>query len=115
MSRAPKRFDEQTDYDLRASVMLIPSEFGGRRHPFEPHFLGQFSWQLADVPRRDWDAIYWFDQPDRVADGQRVECRIWICRHLKMLANGEFPVGRQFAIREGRKIVGIGVIEESRL
>ena len=110
----PQSFDECSEYDLLTTVFLIPTEFGGRKGAGYSGYRGQFYWHINGVPWQDWDAHYWF-KDEGIEPGNATKCKIQLSDHLKSYSKGNFPRGKQFGIREGATIVGVGIIEECRL
>ena len=108
------KYDTETDYDLIAKVLLIPEEFGGRSRPVASGYRGQFFWRINHVPTTDWDATYFF-QDDPVGPGEATLAKVSISQNLKKASQGNFPIGMQFCIREGRRVVATAVIIENRL
>lgn len=108
------KYDHETEFDLLAKVYLIPEEFGGRRSPVCSGYRGQFFWHINGVVCSDWDAHYCF-QDDPVAPGQNTLVKIRISPNLKEASQGDFPLGRQFCLREGSRVVATAVILENKL
>jgi translation elongation factor EF-Tu-like GTPase len=107
-------FQSLQDYDLLTKVFLVNTEFGGRSGPVLDQYRGQFFWHINNESCTDWDAIYYFEN-GQVQPGDSALCKILLSENVKRYSNGAFPVGRQFAIREGAKVVALGVIEESKV
>jgi len=108
------KYSDQTNYDLLAKIHLTPKGFGGRNKPVYNGYRGQFFWHINDVACKDWDAVYVFlDEP--FGPGETTFVKVWISESLKTASRGDFPIGRQFCIREGINVVGTAVILENRL
>lgn len=109
-----KNYDEIENFDLLANVYLIETEFGGRQSAVHDGYRGQFFWHINDVKGTDWDASYFFES-GMINLGHKSNCKILLSDNVKKVSKGVFPVGRQFGIREGSKIIGVGVILQSRV
>jgi translation elongation factor EF-Tu-like GTPase len=107
-------FQNLQNYDLLTKVFLVSTEFGGRSGPVLDQYRGQFFWHINGESCADWDAIYYFKN-GKVQPGDSALCKIILSENVKKYSNGSFPVGRQFAIREGAKVVALGIIEESKV
>ncbi|GLS28103.1 hypothetical protein [Marinibactrum halimedae] len=97
------------DFHLEANVYLIETEFGGRSSAVFDGYCGQFFWHINDVDSTDWDAHYIFES-GQVHPGQCAACKIVLSPNLLKCSKGRFPIGQQFGIREGSKIIGVGTI-----
>ncbi len=82
----------------RAEIVLLKSEEGGRRTPCRSGYMPQLYFGATDVPGRLQlaDAV--------LAPGDRAEVEIELGRPVA------FEVGMRFAMRDGHKTVGAGVI-----
>ena len=109
-----KNYEELNDYDLFAKVYLIKTEFGGRQGEVFDGYRGQFFWHINDIDCSDWDAEYFFVQGS-VSPGEESMCKIRLSENVKKYSNGVFPVEQQFGIREGARIIAVGVILESKV
>jgi translation elongation factor EF-Tu-like GTPase len=107
-------YDELEEFDLLARVYLIETEFGGRQGAVYDGYRGQFFWHINDVNCSDWDASYIFES-GMVNPGQESNCKVLLSENLKKYSKGVFPTERQFGIREGSKIIGVGVIIRNRV
>ena len=107
------KYDELTDYDLLTKVELVKTEFSGRETPVFDGYRGQFFWHINDEPCTDWLAEYFFEHGE-LHPGSSSRCKIRLAGTIKDLAGGNFPVGNQFAIREGSRIVAVGKILENK-
>ncbi|MEW8300240.1 MAG: hypothetical protein AB2712_15495 [Candidatus Thiodiazotropha sp.] len=107
-------YDNLEDYDLLAKVCLTKTEFGGRQGAVLDGYRGQFFWHINDVNCSDWDAEYFFVNGS-VTPGEESRCKIRLSENVKKYSNGVFPVDQQFGIREGSKIIAVGVILESKV
>lgn len=108
------KYEELTEYDLLTKVCSIKTEFGGRENSILDGYRGQFFWHINDVNCSDWDASYIFENGS-VNLGDEARCKILLSENVKKYSKGVFLVGRQFAIREGSKIVAVGLILESKV
>ena len=106
-----ENFDDLESFDLLAVVALIKNDFGGRKTPVIDGYRGQFFWHINHVSGTDWDASYYFEKGS-LAPGNDALCKIKLSPFLKETSDFNFPIGRQFGIREGSKIIGTGVIKE---
>jgi len=106
------KYDELTEYDLIAKVELVKTEFSGRETPVFDGYRGQFFWHINNEPCSDWLAEYFFEHGE-LHPGSSSRCKIRLAGTIKDLAGGDFPVGNQFAIREGSRIVAVGKILEN--
>lgn len=109
-----KGFSELEDFDLLANVYLIETEFGGRQSAVKDGYRGQFFWHINHINCNDWDASYVFEVGS-VSPGNSTNCKILLSDGVKKYAKGNFPTQRQFGIREGSRIIAVGVIIESRV
>ena len=107
-----KNYSELNEFDLLAKVHLIKTEFGGRQGKVLNGYRGQFFWHINDVNCCDWDAEYYFEH-GHVNPGEESLCKVRLSENVKKYSKGIFPVERQFGIREGSKIIAVGVILES--
>jgi translation elongation factor EF-Tu-like GTPase len=105
-------YHELINYDLLAKVYLVTTEFGGRAGPVLDKYRGQFFWHVNNESCTDWDAIYFFEN-GQLQPGSSSLCKVLLSENVKNYSNGSFPVGRQFGIREGAKVVGLGIIQDS--
>jgi translation elongation factor EF-Tu-like GTPase len=94
---------------VEAEIRYLTTEEGGRRGPVASGYRGQFHYE-----GEDHDGIQSF--PDFPAGefiplGQPVRALIWLPdERWKDYHSRRIHVGTRFQIREGRKIVGRGVI-----
>lgn len=107
-------FDEFENFDLLASVKLIESKFGGRKSPVFDGYRGQFFWHINHIQNADWDAVYVFPS-GQVSPGEEAECKIVLSGNLKSAAGGNFKINDQFCIREGSKVIAVGIILHSNI
>ena len=107
-----KTYSELEEFDLLAKVEIIKPEMCGRSSAIFDGYRGQFFWYINDVNGTDWLASYTFEQ-GKIEPGEQGLCKVVLAGHVKEAANNNFPVGAQFAIREGSKIVAIGKILEN--
>ena len=109
------KYEAEAGYDLLAKAFMIPEEFGGRRNPAYSGYRGQFFWHINSIDDcSDWDATYCFEG-DQLAPGETALVKVWASPNLKKYSKGDFPIGAQFCIREGPRVVAIAVILENRL
>lgn len=109
-----KNYEELSEYDLLAKVYLIETEFGGRQGAVQDGYRGQFFWHINDVNCSDWDASYIFES-GLVNPGEESKCKVLLSENVKKYSKGVFPTERQFGIREGSKIIAVGLILESNV
>ncbi len=107
-------FEAFTEYHLLAKVFVIETEFGGRKGPIFDDYRGQFFWHINGEACSDWDARYVFEGGS-VSPGKSALCKIVVSGNLLKYSGGSFPVGVQFGIREGSRIVAVGVIKSSKV
>ena len=107
-------FDEFENFDLLASVKFIEPKFGGRKSPVFDGYRGQFFWHINHIQSTDWDAAYVFPL-GKVSPGEETECKIVLSENLKLVAGGNFKINEQFCIREGSKVIAVGVILHSNI
>lgn len=106
------KYEEFADYHLLANVFVIETEFGGRRGPIFDDYRGQFFWHINGETCTDWDARYVFDGGE-VHPGKSAKCKILVSNNLLKYSGGNFPEGAQFGIREGSRVVAVGIIKSS--
>ncbi|WP_405631063.1 hypothetical protein [Pseudoalteromonas sp. Ld20] len=109
-----KNYHDVEEFDLLAKVYLIETEFGGRQGAVHDGYRGQFFWHINDVNCSDWDASYIFES-GQVNPGEESNCKVVLSENVKKYSKGVFPTERQFGIREGSKIIAVGVILESNV
>ncbi|BFM13652.1 hypothetical protein R50072_38050 [Simiduia litorea] len=103
------KFEELSDYHLKAKVYVIEAEFGGRQSAISDGYRGQFFWHINGVSSTDWDARYVFEG-GQINPGESGLCKIVVSDNLLMYSGGKFSKNQQFGIREGSRIVAVGVI-----
>ena len=92
---------------------MIPSEFGGRKSAVHSGYRGQFFWHINDQSCTDWLADSYFDK-EKVEPGQTAKIKIKLAGTIVELGKKTgMPAGMQFGLREGSRIVAVGVITES--
>ncbi len=106
-------YETLEQFDLKTSVSLIATEYGGRQGPVFDGYRGQFFWHINNVNCADWDASYTFEKGS-MEPGDEGFCKVRISDNLKKYSKGDFPVGSQFSIREGARVIAVGVILENR-
>lgn len=105
-------YEDFEDYELICRFHFVETEDGGRESPCFSNYRGQFFYHYNDAGT-DWLARYIFSE-EPVNPGGRVLAKVSLAGTIQDLAEERgMPVGRQVAIREGHRIVAIGVIEES--
>jgi len=109
-----KKYSELEDYDLLAKIEVMKTEFSGRTLPVIDEYRGQFFWHINHEPCTDWLASYVFEHGE-AHPGQSTKCKIILAGTIKTLGAGTFKTGAQFAIREGARIIAIGVILDVKL
>jgi elongation factor Tu len=87
-----------TDFD--AEVYILSKEEGGRHTPFFKNYRPQFYFRTTDVT----GSVEELDGAEMVMPGDNVKM------HIKLLAPIAMEEGLRFAIREGGRTVGAGVI-----
>ena len=108
------KYEVFTDYHLSAKVFVIETEFGGRKGPIFDDYRGQFFWHINGETCTDWDARYFFEG-GQVAPGESAMCKIVVSNNLLKYSDGNFLEGAQFGIREGVRVVAVGVINSSKV
>ena len=106
-------YEDFEGYELICRFRFVTVDEGGRESPCFSNYRGQFFYHYNDAGT-DWLARYIFAE-EPVHPGCKVLAKVSLGG--KILDLGEergMPVGRQVAIREGHRIVAIGVIEESK-
>ncbi len=92
---------------------MIPTEYGGRSTSAFSGYRGQFFWHINNEPCTDWLAETYFEG-DSLEPGKSCKVKIRLTGTILELGKKDgFNIGRQFALREGSKIVAVGVITES--
>ena len=113
-AREMETFDSVENYELEGNIFVIPTEFGGRRTAIHSGYRGQFFWHINHVEGTDWLAESYFEN-DLVEPGQSTRIRIRLAGTISELGRKTgIPTGRQFALREGSRIVAVGVITSSQ-
>ena len=85
-----------------AEVFLLGTAEGGRRAPFGSGYTPQLFFGATDVP-----AALVFDTPDHIAPGDHATVRLDLLRPVA------FEPGMRFAMREGGRTIGAGVVIEA--
>jgi translation elongation factor EF-Tu-like GTPase len=90
-------------YHVEATITFLRTEEGGRRTPASSGYRPQFYYE-----GENWDAIHYYPGMDQVYPGDTVTV------HLGFLSpeyhRGRIQQGTRFEIREGRRVVGRGVV-----
>lgn len=95
----------ESKYEIRALIYYLTEKEGGRKSAIRTKYRGQFYYD-----GRDWDAQQFFIDSEWVELGQYVDCYIQTLSpefHV-----GKFYIGKEFKIREGAKVVGVGIMTE---
>lgn len=108
------KYEELTNYHLKAKVYVIESEFGGRQGVILDGYRGQFFWHINDVDCTDWDACYVFEG-GQIQPGESKNCKIVVSDNLLKFSGGRFSKNQQFGIREGSHIVAVGVTISNKI
>ncbi|MEM7010677.1 MAG: hypothetical protein AAF585_04255 [Verrucomicrobiota bacterium] len=109
-----KSFDSVDNHQLEGSVYVIPTELGGRATGIRSGYRGQFFWHINHEDCSDWLAESYFEN-DLIEPGQSARIKIRLGGAIKVLGQKSgMPPGSQFALREGSKIVAVGVITKSQ-
>lgn len=109
-----KTFDSVDNFELEGRIFVIPTEFGGRETAIQSGYRGQFFWHINHVDGTDWLAESYFEN-DLVKPGESARIRIRLAGTINELGRQTgIPSGRQFALREGSRIVAVGVITKSK-
>ena len=107
-----KIYSDLKDFDLLAMVEAVKPEMCGRNSAISDGYRGQFFWHIDSVSCTDWLASYIFED-GKIEPGEQGLCKVVLADHVKKSANNNFPVGTQFAIREGSRIVAVGKVLEN--
>jgi len=94
----PGTIKPHTDFD--AEVYILSKEEGGRHTPFFKNYRPQFYFRTTDVT----GSVEELDGAEMVMPGDNVKM------HIKLLSPIAMEEGLRFAIREGGRTVGAGVI-----
>lgn len=106
-------FASISDNELEGTVFMIPSEFGGRQSAVHSGYRGQFFWHINGVRSTDWEAESYFEN-DLLEPGESAKIKVQLAGTIVELGmETGMPVGWQFCLREGSKVVAVGVITES--
>ena len=109
-----RTYEATTDHELEGIIYVIPEAFGGRKTPIVSGYRGQFFWHINDEHCTDWLAEHYFEH-DTVAPGETARCKIKLAGTILELGKKTgIPIDRQFALREGARIVAVGTITKSR-
>lgn len=91
--------------ELRALIYYLTPEEGGRKTPIRTKYRGQFYYE-----GKDWDAQQLFVDLEWCELGKYVDC--YIQTLSPAFHFNKFYIGKEFKIREGSKVVGVGIITE---
>ena len=109
-----KTYESIENHEIEGKIYVIPTEFGGRERAVHSGYRGQFFWHINHVDGTDWLAESYFEN-DLVEPGQSARIKIRLAGTISELARTTgIPTGRQFALREGSRIVAVGVITKSK-
>ena len=109
-----KEYESIDNHELEGEVFVIPTEMGGRKTAIHSGYRGQFFWNFNNEPCTDWLAETYFEN-DIISLGETAKCKIKLAGTIVELGKkNKMPSGHQFALREGHKIVAIGVITKSK-
>jgi len=109
-----KTFESVDNHELEGTVYVIPTEFGGRETGIHSGYRGQFFWHINHEDSTDWLVESFFEN-DLVEPGQSARTKIRLAGTISELGRKTgMPSGRQFALREGARIVAVGVITKSQ-
>ncbi|MDF7802097.1 hypothetical protein P4C99_21680 [Pontiellaceae bacterium B1224] len=107
-------FESIDNHELEGEVYAIPTEIGGRKTPIHSGYRGQFFWHFNNDLGTDWIAETYFEN-DIIQLGETANCKIKLAGSiLEIGKKNKMPSGRQFALREGSKIVAVGIITKSK-
>ena len=87
--------------EFKASVYILSKEEGGRHKPFFSGYRPQFYFRTTDVT-----GIITLDDVEMVMPGDNVEMKV------KLITSIAMEQGLRFAIREGGRTVGAGIVAE---
>lgn len=90
-------------YHAKAELTFLTTEEGGRRHPVESGYRGQFHYD-----GRDWDAQHSYPGREAVRPGETVT--VLLTFFNPEAHRGRIYPGKEFEIREGRTVVARGRI-----
>jgi elongation factor Tu len=96
----PGSITPHTEFD--AEVYILSKEEGGRHTPFFKNYRPQFYFRTTDVT----GSVEELDGAEMVMPGDNVKM------HIKLLAPIAMEEGLRFAIREGGRTVGAGVVSK---
>ncbi|MDQ8192732.1 hypothetical protein [Roseibacillus persicicus] len=106
-------YDEFKDYHLICKLYFISAEYGGRETQCFSNYRGQFFYHYNNAGT-DWLARYLFAE-EPVLPGMSVLEKVTLGGSVvDLAAERGMPAGRQMAIREGARVVAVGVIERSK-
>ncbi|MBF0578009.1 elongation factor Tu [Dysgonomonas sp. GY617] len=91
--------------ELRANIYYLLEKEGGRKTSVRNGYRGQFHYD-----GKDWNACQAFIDKEICLLGETVDCYLTTASpqfHIQ-----KFYVGKEFEVREGTRIVGIGIITE---
>jgi hypothetical protein len=92
-----------TDPEFEAEIFYLTKKEGGRSMPVSSGYRGQFHYD-----KKDWDSIQQFVNKSFCNPGESVKVLMKTASPTNHL--GKLFVGKSFEVREGKTIVGIGVI-----
>ncbi len=107
-------FATVTDNELEGIVLIVPSDVGGKTAAVKSGYRGQFFWHVAGHNNADWDAEFYFEG-DHLKPGETGRVKVKLLGNLIGLGRTTgMPKGRQFCLREGSRVVAVGVISNSK-
>ncbi|OJJ25209.1 hypothetical protein BI308_12745 [Roseofilum reptotaenium AO1-A] len=108
-----QNFQSVSDHQLEGMVLMIPTKYGGRKAYVYSGYRGQFFWQINNESCADWLARFYFEN-DPLKPGESSNVKIQLAGTIMELGRKTgMPAGRQFGLREGSRIIGVGVITAS--
>lgn len=109
-----KTYESVDNSELEGNVYMISSEFGGRKSAVHSGYRGQFFWHINNERGTDWLAESYFEN-DLVEPGQSARIKIRLFGTILELGRTTgMPAGSQFGLREGSRIVAVGIIIKSK-
>lgn len=88
---------------VQAELTFLPTVEGGRESPVFSGYRGQLHYD-----DHDWDAEYAFIDRELIQPGETATAQLWLMS--PEAHRGRLVPGKSFQIREGRRLVGSGVV-----